>query len=164
MTTPDAQLEACYRQHFPMIRAKCRRMLDDPEEARDVAQETFIRLWQKPDLLTAPVPVRVAWMYRTCMHLAIDRLRRVKTRLQLAPVASDDAVIEPDTVIAHRRLLKQVATALSVDELEALILSRIDGLTQAEVAQVTKSSERTVRRVLSRVDVQLAALTAVAHV
>lgn len=166
MTTPDSQLDACYRQHFPMIRAKCRRMLDDAEEARDVAQETFIRLWQEPRMLSAPVPMRVAWIYRTCTHLAIDRIRRAKTRVQLAPAAApvaEDAVLEPDAVIAQRRLLRQVAAVLAPDELEAMILSRIDGLTQPEVAQVTKSSERTVRRVLARVDAHLAALTEVAH-
>lgn len=162
MTTPDEQLDACYRQHFPFIRAKCRRMLDDPEEARDVAQETFIRLWQKPSLLTAPVPMRVAWIYRTCMHLAIDRIRRVKTRIALAPV-HDEQGIEPDDVIAQRRLLKEVVAVLSDEELETMILSRIDGLTQPEVAAVTNSSERTVRRVLARVDAHLESLKAVAH-
>ena len=149
-----------------MIRAKCRRMLADAEEARDVAQETFIRLWQEPQMLTGPVPQRVAWIYRTCTHLAIDRIRRAKTRVQLSPAAvaaPEDAVVEPDAVIAQRRLLRQVAAALSPDELEAMILSRLDGLTHAEVAQVTKSSERTVRRVLARVDAHLAGLTGVAH-
>ncbi len=160
MTNSDAQLEACYRQHFALIRAKCRRMLDDPEEARDVAQETFIRLWQKPDLFAAPVPMRVAWMYRTCMHLAIDRIRRAKTRVALSPAVPEDFA-EPDTILEQRRLLKEVSAKLTDEELEVMILSRIDGLTQVEVAQVTQSSERTVRRVLARVDSRLEEL---AHV
>ncbi len=41
-------LDHLYAAWFPLIREKCRRVLADRGEAEDVAQETFIRLWQLP--------------------------------------------------------------------------------------------------------------------
>src|SRR5438477_9501783 len=70
----DAGVDAVYRRYFPSIREKCKRMLGDSEESRDVAQETFARLWAAQLPLREPNQV-VAWIYRTSTRLAIDRLR-----------------------------------------------------------------------------------------
>ena len=49
-------------------------MLRNAEEARDVAQESFVRLWQHHERVQAPVAARV-WLSRTAHNLCIDLLR-----------------------------------------------------------------------------------------
>ena len=44
-------------------------------EAQDVAQETFIRLW-KSGLDLEDARRVAAWVYRTATHLSVDRIRR----------------------------------------------------------------------------------------
>jgi RNA polymerase sigma-70 factor, ECF subfamily len=150
----DMDVQAAYATYFPIIREKCRRMLRDPDEAQDVAQETFIRLWQAR--LRDEDPRRVtAWVYRTSTHLAIDRLRRRQSGVaperpeELPEVAQVGSL---ESSVQARQELERFARHLPADELEVVLLSRVDGLTQLEIAEVAQVSERTVRRLLTRFD------------
>jgi len=137
-------------------------MLADFAEADDVAQETFVRLWSAK--LASHEPRRVvSWIYRTATRLAIDRLRE---RSRVASAHGDDALVAHlealtpagDDALATRRSLAALARRLPADELEAALLSRLDGLTQTEIAEVSGVSERTVRRWLRKLDSRLANL------
>lgn len=164
-----SQLRAAYEKYFPIIRAKCARMLSDPEEAADVAQETFIRLWQSPMADRTPEQLSV-WIYKTSTRAAIDRLRqrgRQRTLGQRAAVLSPElpeaGTASDEAALLARRLLHHLASRLPEDELEVAILSRIDFLSHAEIAEVAACSERTVRRLLQRFDARLAKLPAELH-
>ncbi len=146
----DAEIEALYRRLFPMIQAKCQRMLKDPAEAQDIAQETFTRLWtrrcESKDTLAL-----TAWLYRTSTRLAIDRMRHLQRQ---RPVA-DAEVVAPPTPGPHERTdarwtFDRLVARTPASELEAVVLSSVDGLTHAEIAEVMGNSERTVRRLLAR--------------
>ncbi len=163
------QLRAAYEKYFPIIRAKCARMLSDPEEAADVAQETFIRLWQSPMAGKTPEQLS-AWIYQTSTRAAIDRLRhrgRQRTLSQRAAIHGHGfdgrqgaGVPMDEAALLARRLLQHLADKLPEDELEVAILSRIDALSHAEIAEVAACSERTVRRLLQRFDERLEKLPA----
>ena len=161
------QLRVAYEKYFPIIRAKCARMLSDPEEAADVAQETFIRLWQSAMAEKTPEQLS-AWIYKTATRAAIDRLRhrgRQRMLSQRAAIHSHgggsgtSAALDEAALLA-RRLLYHLASQLPEDELEVAILSRIDALSHAEIAEVADCSERTVRRLLQRFDERLERLPA----
>ncbi len=148
-------MAVCYARYFPAILAKCARMLASREEAEDVAQETFIRLWRE---LGAMRDVRAvtAWVYRTSTRLAIDRLRERKRRAQV--------VIEPspgrdeESATATRQWLQMIARAMPKDELSLLILHRVDHLTQEEIAELLGCSDRHVRNLLQRADQRLSSV------
>lgn len=135
-------------------------MLGDTHEAEDVAQDTFIRLWRSAVAGSDARQVS-AWIYRTATRLAVDHLR---ARRRHSPEAPPDGVDHqsPESLILARRALGRVALELSSEELEVAILSRLDGLTQRELAEVLDKSERTVRRILARVDDRLDELIEVA--
>jgi DNA-directed RNA polymerase specialized sigma24 family protein len=57
---------------------------------------------------------------------------------------------------AARRALRALVATLPAAELEVAVLSRIDRLSHVEIAEVTGRSERTVRRLLDRLDQRLA--------
>lgn len=145
-------VEEAYRRYFPVIRAKCARMLRDPSEAHDLAQETFTRLWMRKETLRDPEAV-LSWVYRTSTRLAVDRLRRREATAGTTEHALLGA--SPDPQIEARDTLRVLFQRLKTRELEVLLLTRGDGLTQSEVAQVLNLSERTVRRILERVDGQV---------
>jgi RNA polymerase sigma-70 factor (ECF subfamily) len=82
-TQPD--FEAVYARTFASIKAKCLRLVSNPQAADDIAQETFLRLWEwraRP-AMDGPDGARtiLAWLYRTSTRLAIDALR---TRRRMA--------------------------------------------------------------------------------
>lgn len=151
---PDDAIDAAYRRYFPLVRAKCRRMLGDPEEAQDVAQEAFMRLWEAG--LAANDPrTATAWIFRTCTRLAIDRLRR--RRFEPSPPC-DEAGPDLEGAVHARRELERIARDVPRSELAIVCLSRLDGLTHAEIAEVEGVSDRTVRRLLARFNERLARL------
>ena len=134
-------------------------MLKDSEEAQDVAQETFIRLW-RAGMAEAPAAQAVAWMYRTSTRLAIDRLRGDKVRTAGPVAGGEEPSANPSAEVAihTRQLLELLAREIPPAELELAILDRLDGLTQRESAEVLGVSERTVRRGLLALDERLARL------
>lgn len=153
-------LEDAYRRYFPAIREKCRRMLGDAEEAQDVAQETFVRLWRSgPTAVDGPQVL--GWAYRTSTRLAIDRLRRRALQTHEATTAlQPEAPSSVDAVLDARSQLESMATRLPQDDLELLILERIDGLSQPETARLLGTSERTIRRRAARAHARLERLQA----
>lgn len=154
MTLAAPDVEWAYRRYFPALRQKCLRMLADPTEAQDVAQEAFTRLWERR-LDLRDVDRVTAWLYRTSTRLAVDRLRArrraVHTDIE-TPGSTSDA---PDRVAESRQILTQLAQSLSREHLELLVLWRVDGLEQSEIAELLGTSERTVRRRLSAAKTRL---------
>jgi RNA polymerase sigma-70 factor, ECF subfamily len=154
-------IESAYSRYFPLVREKCRRMLRNSAEADDIAQETFVRLWRSRLTDEGPRTV-ISWLYRTSTRLAIDLLRSQKRHdaddqdvgaeeiAALMPSSEDKLVVSG--------ALDTVARKLPADELEIAFLHRLDGLTQAEIAEVVRVSERTVRRCLQRLDERVEAL------
>ncbi|WP_373049280.1 RNA polymerase sigma factor [Vulgatibacter sp.] len=150
-------METAYRRFFPIIREKCARMLGDGDEAQDVAQETFVRLWKSAVAEEEPRQV-TAWIYRTSTNLAVDLIRRRRFVVE-APVDREPGA-SLEGLVQARQELARIAGGVPADELAIAILHRIDGLGQEEVAKVADVSDRTVRRVLKRFDERLALLRA----
>ncbi len=152
MGAPD--IERWYHGYFALIREKCRRMLGDRDEAQDLAQDTFIRLW-RAQLPLGDARTVTTWIYKTATRLAIDRLRARTVREAHPP--SEDVDPGPFGLVSARRRIVGLAGSVPADELAAAVLDRLDGLTHAECAEVLGVSERTVRRLLERFDARVAA-------
>ena len=75
---------------LPRVLAQATRMLANPSEAEDVAQEAMTRLWRiAPKWRTGEAKV-TTWLYRVVANLCTDRLRK-RPRGDVAL----DAVAEP---------------------------------------------------------------------
>ena len=150
-----ASFEACYRRVFPIVLAKCRRMLRGHADATDVAQEVFVRLWKHRDLVEDQQAL-TAWLYSTSTRLVIDRARQralsQESEASLQALASGGDADSPEASLASRRELGALFREVPTQELEAAILNRFDRLTHPEIAEVMSVSERTVRRLLTRFD------------
>jgi RNA polymerase sigma-70 factor (ECF subfamily) len=148
-------IEDAWRRWYPIAREKALRVLERPGEAEDVAQEAFVRLWQTGMAESEPQRAS-AWLYRTTTRLSIDRLRAERCRngaeaaiRALAP----PPVIEDRSAARHE--LERLASLIPEAELEAAILHRVDRLDQGEIAKVLGVTERTVRRLLNRLERRL---------
>lgn len=160
-TLDGASFQDCYRAVFPLVLAKCRRMLRGHSDASDLAQEVFVRLWTHRELVQDPDAL-TAWLYRTSTRLVIDRFRkRALSEESLFHLQSmgraevDDHSVER---FASRRKLRVIASDFPAKELEAAILNRLDRLTHPEIAEVMGVGERTVRRLLTRFDERVSLL------
>jgi len=155
--TKQPDFEAVYARTFAPIKAKCLRLVSNPQIADDIAQEVFLRLWEwrgRP-AFDAPDGARttLAWLYRTSTRLAIDVLRsRRRTTHDPGDFARVPCGLDAGAAMDARAAVIALAGAARDDELQAAILCRVDGLSQAEAALVLDTSERTIRRLLDRFD------------
>lgn len=159
MSSPS--IDVVYQRYFPAVREKCRRLVQDHAEAQDLAQDAFIRLWKAGVFRDGDDRKSLAFVFRTATRLGLDHVRRQANWGRLVDQMPEAPLPpKPDQALEHRRALETVIASLSREELEIVILHRIDRLTQREVAEVMGNSERTVRRALTRMDERLAALRA----
>jgi RNA polymerase sigma-70 factor, ECF subfamily len=130
----------------------CLRFLRDREEARDAAQEAFVRAYESLASYDAALPF-TPWLLRIARNHCLDLLRRGKTRPALlregpgAPGSEDGGrheVADPDAQRADDALVQaedrtQLAAAIARlpdDHREALMLFHQEQLSYREIAAV----------------------------
>ncbi|MCU9847769.1 RNA polymerase sigma factor [Defluviimonas sp. WL0024] len=129
------------------------RMLADPAEAEDVAQEAMLRLWRlAPDWQGGAARVST-WLYRVAANLATDRLRRRRT-LPL-DAAADPADERPGAVaglVAQDRAAALEAALMRLPERQrqAVVLRHLEGLANPEIAEIMEVGVEAVESLVAR--------------
>jgi RNA polymerase sigma-70 factor, ECF subfamily len=146
-----AAFEELVRRKTPRVYAHSLRMTGNTEDARDIAQLVFIRLWEKLDRYD-PAFTFDTWLYRLVSNVTIDFVRSRQTRenaiqsnLRLVKDSAD--AVQPVSLQSKEleEIFIEVSAALSPKQKEVFILREIDDLTSPEIAQVLECRESTVR-------------------
>jgi len=183
MSTEELVRRACARdgEAFAILIGRYERVvlsvafgvLSNSDSAGDVAQETFLRAWQRVGELKEPSHF-ATWVCGIARNLAIDIRRRDK-RLRLAggtdehdalSALDDQHSVAPLDEIDRRERHALVAQALaSLDEVTrpAVVLRYYDGLSSKEIGKVLGMSPAAVDMRLSRARQQLKKLLAPAE-
>ena len=120
-------------------------MLQDSQEAEDVVQDVYVRLWRQ-DLSAPGGDGRVIpWLLRVTRTRAIDRLRRRRRRVRYEATLSGPGA-EPIATSPHEpneaatpgwhlhREIHAALDALPLEQRRVVDLAYFQGLTQSEVA------------------------------
>lgn len=140
-------------RHGRRVLAMARRMTGNLAEAEDVAQDAFLRVWQRAADWRDRGAKFTTWLYRVVMNLCLDRRRRAP----MAPleVAGDPADERPsaEASLAARQRERAVADALAMlpdRQRAALVLSYYEGLSNAAAAVVLTISVTALESLLVR--------------
>ena len=136
----DAGYERALAAHGDLVFGYSLRMLRDPEEARDVAQEAWMRLWQHRKRVEEAA---ARSFVMTCAHrLCLDRLRTRAARPRAPEAALDGAPASPADAPDRRAAGREAARALEAALAElserdrALVLLRdVHGLPYREIGE-----------------------------
>ncbi|MGE3910030.1 MAG: RNA polymerase sigma factor [Chloroflexota bacterium] len=134
-------LEQLYERHSRAVFSLSLKLLSEREAAEEIVQETFLKLWQRPDAYSPSRGRLIAWLLGVAHHRAIDRLRRRRleqrygaSQQALEPIVSDrdpvDDVLQSLSGEAVGRALRELPTAQRV----AVELAYLRGMTQVEIA------------------------------
>jgi RNA polymerase sigma-70 factor (ECF subfamily) len=151
----DDALAELIERRTPGILSFLRRMLGDAEDARDVAQLTFLRAWENLHRYD-PAWAFSTWLFRIAGNLAIDALRSRGSRARTehesfrllrggkAPVAEPEAIasLERDEV---RRVFVACAPVLSEKQRLVFVLREFEEKESREIAEILGCRESTVR-------------------
>ena len=159
--------EAAFDQLVERYQARAYRLawslLRDPEDARDVSQEAFMRVYQSAGRFRGDARFST-WFYRILVNLAVDHRRRRRWWQRAVIEDRDDeevAVVErqparePDpgeraSEAQTMTRLWEAVQRLAPQQRAAVVLSVQEQLSTAEVAAVLQISEPTVRVHLHR--------------
>lgn len=146
-------LQLLHLEFAAIVHGIVRRMLEDPEDARDTVQDTFIRAWRQAGSYRADRGEVVAWLVFIARHAAIDRLRKGARRRALQEALREEPG-EPTTPEAEtfdqREHLERHLTGLSAPQRQALELAFFSGCTQAEIASAMQTPVGNVKNHLRR--------------
>ncbi len=155
--------EALVRRYQGRIFALAYHYLRDREEARDVAQETFVRIYRGLESFEASGSF-TAWAVRVARNCALDRIRHLKARL--APTPLDDetearvecgqAPDEPAQESERRDLIERALDRMTAINREMILLKEIQGLKQQEIADLLSIPLGTVKARTNRARLELA--------
>jgi RNA polymerase sigma-70 factor (ECF subfamily) len=137
------------------------RFLGDPDEAEDVVQETFVRVWRSRDSYT-PAARFSTWVYTIASNLAKTRLRRWSLRrfVRLGEPHGDGQVFDlpdesagpdgaADDTLRDERI-QQALKSLPVKFREVVVLRDIQQLSYEEIVAITGSAMGTVKSRINR--------------
>ncbi|UKK53962.1 RNA polymerase sigma factor [Prevotella sp. E2-28] len=129
--------------HQRMIFSLALKMLCDEEEAKDMVQETFIRVWQSIKGFDTQKTFST-WVYTIASRLCIDRLKRAR---KVVALPEDELVLRRFASDGDEQLslenkewvsiVRTLAENLSDKQRLVFTLCQLEGLPSAEVEQIT---------------------------
>lgn len=151
------RLLAVFQEQYGDLVRFLTRQMGSEHRAADVAQDVYLRL------AAGPVPAEEiadprAYFFRVARNLAIDTIRRdIRQRRHLSlegptPTLADPQPLPETVVLARHRLalLDRALRQLPEKPRQALLLSRVEGLTHAAIARRLGVSESMIAKYLAQ--------------
>lgn len=140
-------------RHGRRVLGMARRMTGNLADAEEVAQEAFLRVWQRAGDWRERGAKFTTWLYRVVMNLCLDRRRRAP----MAPLeaAGDPADERPsaEAAMAAEERNRHVAAALAAlpdRQRAALVLNYYEGMSNVAAAAVLEISVAALESLLVR--------------
>jgi RNA polymerase sigma-70 factor (ECF subfamily) len=148
-----AAVSALVSRKLPRLLSLGRRMLNDPVEAEDVAQETFVRTW-KQAATWVPGKARIdTWMHRVALNLCYDRLRRRRDTVNSDDVEIVDDAAGPSAQMEQAQTasaLQKALAKLPERQRTAITLNYYQEMSNIEAAAVMGVSIEALESLLAR--------------
>ncbi len=146
----ESALRALVERYGPLVFGVTRRVLVDAALAEEIAQDTFLTLWRKPEMFDARRSSLASFLALVARNKAVDAVRKEESRRRTRQRAAAEAAVtvaaeEPIDDVVERRVLVDALNRLPEGQREALMLAYFGGRTYREVAEELGIPEGTVK-------------------
>ncbi|MBV6343359.1 MAG: sigma-70 family RNA polymerase sigma factor [Candidatus Magnetobacterium sp. LHC-1] len=143
------------RRHSQRFYRIAYRFSTNREEAQDIVQEAFLKLWERPQLFKVTGKTRfTTWFYRVVINLCIDYSRRPgAVELTDDMMNVPDTGITPDVAMDARRMqvyLEHCIAQLPLRQRMALNLCFYEGVSNKDAAEIIGVSLKALQSLLMR--------------
>jgi RNA polymerase sigma-70 factor, ECF subfamily len=152
----EQALELLFRKYYSRLCSYANKYVNDPEEAREIVQEVFIKIWERREDID-PEESLGPYLFRITCNNSINRLRHRKVVGKYAEIYKlvyvDNAEISPHESLIASELTQNISKALKKIPprcRQIFNLSRVDGLKYSEIAYTLNISVKTVEAQMSK--------------
>jgi RNA polymerase sigma-70 factor, ECF subfamily len=136
-------LDLLYDRYSKLVYSTAAQILNSIEEAEEVTQETFLRLWQRSEIYQPKRGSLSGFLFTMARSRSLDRLRSRQARQQkiqriqtFSDYVSDyNPPLEFVTVEERSNLVRAALQQLSQDDRQLLETAYYEGLSQSEIAK-----------------------------
>jgi RNA polymerase sigma factor (sigma-70 family) len=157
MSSKENTYKKIYHQNYPKVMRLCLGYtVGNDALAKDLAQETFIKVWQNLDGFRNESGLST-WIYRICVNTCLAEIRRERKKdknLQIdnlqVSASNDDSTEKEDMLV---QLYKCIDKLSSINK--AIILLELEGLPQIEISEIMGVKHEAIRTRIHRIKQQL---------
>jgi RNA polymerase sigma-70 factor, ECF subfamily len=136
-------LDVLYDRYSQLVYSTAVQLLNSVEEAEEVTQETFLRLWQRSGIYQPQRGSLSGFLITVTRSRSLDRLRSRSARQQKLQriqtftdgVSPYDPPLEFVTVQERSNMVREALKQLSPDDRQILETAYYEGLSQSEIAK-----------------------------
>lgn len=144
--------EGVYQTYWDKVFRLCMGYVGDAERAQDIAQDTFVRVWQQLPTFREEASLGT-WIYRIATNNCLRQIerdkRQVKSELPMNLQEEKVVDIEPQIQLLYRFITE-------LPEIDRIIISlELEEVKQAEIAQIVGLSESNIRVRIHRIKERL---------
>ena len=145
--------EEIYQQYYPKVFRLCMGYVNDEDKAKDLVQETFIKVWEHLAAFRKESNIGT-WIFRITSNNCLLSIRKEKkyTRVEIP-----ERIDEKDNDNNEDKIKLMYKFISELEEADSIICSLVlEGLPQAEIASIVGISEVNTRVKIHRIKEKLA--------
>jgi RNA polymerase sigma-70 factor (ECF subfamily) len=157
MGSKEITYQKIYEENYPKVMRLCMGYtVGDESLAKDLAQETFIKVWQNLEGFRNESGLST-WIYRICVNTCLAEIRRERKKdknLQIDNLQVSDA---SDNATEKENMLVQLYECINklTSTNKAIILLELEGLPQLEISEIMGIKHEAIRTRIHRIKQQL---------
>jgi RNA polymerase sigma factor (sigma-70 family) len=148
----DREYNDCVTQYADNVYRFILKNLRREEDAKDVVQSAFEKLWKNRDGVDAAKSK--SYLFTIAYHQMIDQLRKEK-RVELRSAFREETVISDRPISPLRKTLETALARLNETQRSLVLLKDYEGYSYLEIGQITGLTESQVKVYLHRARLQL---------
>lgn len=150
----EKEYNDCVNQYADNVYRFILKNLRHEEDARDVVQTAFEKLWRNREEVDAARCK--SYLFTVAYHQMIDHLRKVK-RITLREEFSEQSRVDERPANNLKKVLNEALARLSDTQRSLVMLKDYEGYSYAEIGQIMDLNESQVKVYLHRARLQLKA-------
>ncbi len=163
--TNDSHFETIYNEHKNLVYNMCLHYVLNPEDAQDITQEVFVKVYQRYHQYDTASASLKTWICRIAINHCLDFLKAKKSKKRFGflsplfyaesnePISNAVYVNHPGIQTENKEAIEsllQIIYTLPENQKTAIILCRIEDRSQKEVAEIMNTSVKAVESLLQR--------------
>ncbi|WP_300027069.1 RNA polymerase sigma factor [uncultured Maribacter sp.] len=157
MGNKENTYQKIYDENYPKVMRLCMGYTGGNESlAKDLVQETFIKIWQNLDQFRNESAIGT-WIYRICVNTCLAEIKRERKKDRELQIESLQVSNSDDISVEKEEMLMQLYSCINSlnSTNKAIILLELEGLPQLEISEIIGIKHEAIRTRVHRIKQQL---------